>query len=645
MTGGRPVSPVSPGRPGRARTGWRRWGRRLGLVLVGLELVYLVAANGLLLSPLPERWANRQPGGHAGADTGQPRRVRVTWSGAWTVVPPWVHASSLVVRRQSGSRPWSVTLSSVTARIGLLALRDRKLVLGGRTGDVVVRMGAEGIEDAGPLTPPLSPPSPTSPRASGRWELILDDVVASGSHRLELPGQGLVAEVDGRLEGTLDSRFGQWVEVPAVRLHGTGFVRRDGAPVLEPLQVDGRGRFSRFDPRARQAVGKLEAFDGVIELGGTLRESGALGSRLPEGVSIRQGGTVRATLDLERGRLGPKTALDLSDTEVEAGLLGFHADGGARARFRVRREGDSTVGSWNVELEKVALRREPGSPPDVVGSLRVESTEREPFLFRRPQGMTTVFDLHDASIPDLGVLADLIPPRAGIVFEKGTGRLRSRFTVSPEWTVSGTMQAEIEDLVAVFLGHEVRGTLDLDFKLENGDPERRSFDLADANLDFREGRLRGLGPAGALEGAGAPESPWSMVGTVSAGKVRFGSPLSLSAATTLRMSDMRPVVAFLAHKSRIPGGLAFASKIRDIAAKAQIDLDDGGLRITDAAVTSDQLDVRGSVRIADGKVRGRALLEHGRLAVGVAVSGDRRDWKLVGARDWFASSALLPGGS
>jgi len=611
-----------------ARAFWRRLARWLAFALAGVEVLYLVVANGLLLTPLPERWANR----------GHDRRVRVTWSGAWTVIPPWVHASSVVVQGPGRSRPWSVMLSSVNARIGLLPLREHRLVLGGRVGDVEARIGAEGVERARPEEPrrPL--------RKSGRWELVLDDVVAHGSHRLVLEDQELVAQVDGRLQASLDSRFGQWIELPTVRLHGTGFVRREGASVLEPLTVDGSGRFVRFDPRARSAVDKLEAFEGTIALSGTLRESGALGARLPKGVSIVRGGTVRATLDLQRGRLGPGTELDLSDTRAQAALLGFVADGGARAHYGVRRDGDATVGTWDVELEKVALRRDPAAPPDVVGSLRVESTEREPFLFRRPEGMTTVFDLHDASIPDVGVLADLIPPRAGIVFQEGRGRLQSRFTVSPQWTVSGTMRAEISDLVATVLGNEIRGTLEVSFDLDHGDPQARSFDLADAKLRFREGRVHELGPAGVLEEAGAPDAPWWMSGTVPAGKVRFGSPLWLSASTTLRMSDLRPVVAFLTHKSRIPGGLAFASKIRDIAAIAQVDLDDGGLRITDAALTSDQLDVHGRLRVVDGRVQGRALMEHGRLAVGVAVSGEERTWKLRGARAWYGSSSLRSGG-
>jgi len=607
----------------------RRLGRGLAFGLAGAEVLYLIVANSLLLTPLPERWANRDP------DGGEGRRVRVTWQGAWTVVPPWVHASSVVVQGRGRSRPWSVTLSSVNARFGLLPLRDRRLVLGGRVGDVEARIGAEGAE---------RPRWPRRPRSSAeRWELVLDDVVARGSHRLVLEDQDLVAQVDGRLQARMDQRIGEWAELPVVRVHGAGFVRRNGASILEPLTIDGSGRFARFDPGARGAVGTLEAFDGTIELSGTVRESGALGARLPDGVSFARGGTVRATLDLERGRLGPRTVVDLSGTQVEAGLLGFVAKGVARAQYGVRREGDVTVGSWDVELEKVALRRDPASPPDAIGSLRVESTEREPFLFRRPEGMTTVFDLHDASIPDLGVLADLIPPRAGIVFEEGRGRFRSRFTVSPAWTVSGTMEAEISDLVATVLGYEVRGALDVRFALDHGDPQARSFDLADAELRFREGRLRELSLAGDPEVTAAAASPWWMVGTVPAGKVRFGSPLSLSASTTLRLSDLRPVVAFLTHKSRIPGGLAFASKIRDIAAVAQVDLDGGGLRITDATLTSDRLDVRGSLRIADGGVRGRALMEHGRLAVGVAVSGDERDWKLRGARAWFASSGRLPG--
>ena len=189
-------------------------------------------------------------------------------------------------------------------------------MLGGRVGDVEARIGAEGWSARGPR-------SRGGRRESGRWELVLDDVVAHGSHRLVLEDQELVAQVDGRLEASLDSRLGRWIELPAVRLHGTGFVRRDGAPVLEPLTVDGSGRFVRFDPRARSAVDKLEAFEGTIELSGTLRESGALGARLPEGVSIVRGGTVRATLDLQRGRLGPGTELDLLDTRARGRLAGL----------------------------------------------------------------------------------------------------------------------------------------------------------------------------------------------------------------------------------------------------------------------------------------------------------------------------------
>ena len=597
-------------------------GRRLALALAAAEILYLVVANALLLTPLPERWANLGP--H--------RRVHVAWSGAWTVVPPWIHASSLVVERRSGNRPWSLTLSPVTARFELLPLLQRRLALGGRVGDVEARIGSGGAERSDPSEPQRPRRQPTG------WGLELDGVVARGSHHLVLEEQGLEAQVDGRLEASLDSRFGQWIELPAVRLRGSGFVHRDGVSVLEPLAVDGSGRFVRFDPRARSAVDKLEAFEGAIELSGTLRESGTLGARLPEGVSIVRGGTVRAKLDVQRGRLVPGTELDLLDTQARAALLGFVADGRARARYRVRRDGDAAVGSWDVELEKVALRRDPTSSPDVIGSLRVESTEREPFLLRPPEGVTTVFDLHDASIPDLAVLTDLIPPHVDIAFEAGRGQLRSRFTVSPEWTVSGTMQVETTDLVGRVLGYEIRGDVDVELALDRGDLQDRSFDLHDARLRFREGRLRELSPAGDPEGAGSPDASWWVSGKVPDGQVRFGSPLSLSAATTLRMSDLRPVVAFLTYKSRIPGRLAFASKIQDVTAVAQVDLDADGLRITDAALSNDQLDVHGSLRVGDDGVAGRALFEHGRLAIGVAVSGDERDWKLGGARAWYASS-------
>ena len=571
----------------RSLGSWTAW-RRLALVLVGLEVLYLVVANLVLLTPLAERWANHGPN----------RRVGVTWSGAWTVVPTWVHASSLVVERRSGSWPWSLRMSSVNARIGVLPLFGRRLVLGGLVGDVEARVGEEGGDGTSPGTPRRPRRKPSG------WELVLDDVVATGSHRLVLEEQGLEARVDGRLEASLDSRFGQWVELPAVRLHGTGFVQRDGVPVLELLEVDGGGRFERFDPRGRGAVEKLESFDGEIALSGTVRESGALGARLPQGITFERGSTVRATLDVHRGRLEPGTELDLADTRVEAALLGFVAAGGARAHYRVRRDGGGTVGRWTVELEKVALRRDPDAPPDVLGSLRVESMEREPFLFRRPEGLTTRFDLHDASIPDLAVLDELIPPRVDVAFEKGRGRLRSRLTVAPDMTVSGTMQAEITGLVAKILGYEVRGALNLEFALDHGDPQARSFDLADAELRFRDGRLRTASAAGGPEEAGSEGASWWMSGRVPSGTVQFGSPLTLSAATKLRMSDLRPVVAFLTHKSKLPGALAFASKIENVAAEAQVDLDDEGLRITHAALVSDQLDVHGSLRVTEGGVRG-----------------------------------------
>src|SRR5215510_754667 len=103
-------------------TPMRRWMRRVAIGLViavmGLEGIYLIAANTFLNTRLAPQTINRRP-----------RKFEIAWSSGWSLWPGMVLLRDVKTRGSSKRVDWYAHLDSVTAGVRLLPLLRREVDL------------------------------------------------------------------------------------------------------------------------------------------------------------------------------------------------------------------------------------------------------------------------------------------------------------------------------------------------------------------------------------------------------------------------------------------------------------------------------------------------------------------------------------
>jgi len=136
------------------------------VVLVVVELIYLLAANLFLNSPLAERSFNRKP-----------ERFHIHWSSAYSLYPGHIHASNVRVGGHSRKNRWVALSTQASGRIKLLPLLLRRLSFDTIRADNVVMVLDREV-------PFLEPSQSTSKRPP--WKLHFDAITTDSLRSLRL---------------------------------------------------------------------------------------------------------------------------------------------------------------------------------------------------------------------------------------------------------------------------------------------------------------------------------------------------------------------------------------------------------------------------------------------------------------------------
>lgn len=149
---------------------WLRQHRRslilTGLILLGIELVYLLAANLFLNSALAMRTFNPKP-----------ERFHIEWAQAYSLYPGHIHASGLRVGGHARKNRWVATSPEARGRIKLLPLLARRLSFGTIRADDVALVLDRDV----PLLPPAVSTKKTPP-----WTLHFDGITTDTLRSLQL---------------------------------------------------------------------------------------------------------------------------------------------------------------------------------------------------------------------------------------------------------------------------------------------------------------------------------------------------------------------------------------------------------------------------------------------------------------------------
>jgi hypothetical protein len=332
------------GRPRR----WKSLLRILVLGLVGLELLYLLAANLALSTGLVRHFANEKP-----------EMVLLSYDRAWTVWPGRVHVSGLALRFQDYNVQFLLEVEQAQTDIALTDLLSRKFhATRTRVEGVSWRM-LHKLKEASPERFEAFPkifgfarpavqdqPEPTERMSQqdidNQWTVELNDV--DGTVRefwlLEYCYEGR-GHVTGAFMLKPETRM--WLAPSTLTLEGGTLTA--GEHVVA----------SKFSMRAEVAIGNydipnmpgsmvLGAISGSARIDTELTDVSAANLYLP-GLKASGPGTLSMELHLVAGRLIPGTQLDVKLPALHAAYGAARYDGSFNATFRVAAQTQTPVAS------------------------------------------------------------------------------------------------------------------------------------------------------------------------------------------------------------------------------------------------------------------------------------------------------------
>jgi hypothetical protein len=110
------------------------------------------------------------------------------------------------------------------------------------------------------------------------------------------------------------------------------------------------------------------------------------------------------------------------------------------------------------------------------------------------------------------------------------------------------------------------------------------------------------------------------------------------------MRDAGPLLALFAERSDYPRWALSLLDSGQVDAHTRLRWRAGHLVLDGLQAENERLSLRARLDLLDQRKRGDLYLRWGLLGAGIELDGQRRQWHLAGAREWFdGRPALLPG--
>jgi hypothetical protein len=558
------------------------------MVLVGLELIYLIAANIVLQTGLVRKAAESAQG------------LKIAYGTAYSLLPGRMSVRELLLRFEDYNVQFQLTISRAEFDLSLHELVLRKFhVLGLRAKDVVFlfrhkvqsiennepRLAAfpriEGYEDP-PLYRGKPPPAVSDEAARELWEIHVEDIVAIATELWLLEHR-----FRGRAEarGAFLLRPARWVEVtPGTIQLASGSLTAGVHRVAESVKGSVSCSVPGFDVRSAPGMQVFRHLSARadLQLSGGALDFVNLYTEPQFGLSLTGSQRSEAHVRLEGGVLMPETLVRM---HADAGRISFGPVELA-GQLSATLERDTKKAGVNLRVEALHSTLETRAP---------RSTAQAPVVQQLSADLAT----SEANVAGSMTLAD--------------ASMTSRVTV-PDF-------AWIHGLFSTDLGPRLVGSGDLSLAfnrdLQRTGDGRFSLDVRNAGIVTKTGQVRLSGNGTAKFRTAEEPRPYAQ-GALSVRLSGADSLLSLAIGPTLRsvangvldLDVLEATVAFHVSRSLTK------------------------LELTRAR--SGNLDARGQLRSSQFKSpRGALLLSSGALRVGVTLEqGEAGLSPLVGA-DWL----------
>lgn len=608
---------------GRSR---RRWLRRLAALVVFLPLLWLGLVNGFLYFA---------PGLLFSADS----RTWVDWRRAWCVLPGTIHLRDAEVSGRSGRGTWRIDFERTRLEHGFVELFGRSFVADAviadgvaftwREADGTIAGGIDAPEGAPPERPPREDRGDDEPTP---WKLVFAGIRLDGLHTVLLGSQRLDAtESPGTVKGRFEIETkGGPARVPRMSLEldeARVLVDSENVGTIERLAID--GRIDTFRPREHRGMAILDFVTAGVEL-----RADGWGFELVRHyfraapVEIEGDGFLDARLEIEKGRLRPRTKLQLEGEDLEVRYLDLVAHGDGRIDGGVV-EGEEAV-RLELVLEPFTAGKDGASPHLRSGATGLRLEARSPTLdITDPKPVVRAeLRLEKAEIPDFSVYQAMLPEASPLRLVSGRGEIDLHLVLDTSTgAASGDIRVAASNVRASYQDTPLRGDLRLDTRLVEGDPESLRFRLADTRLEIDDVRV-----------TGKDGEPWWARVEIPQGEATLSEPLDLEARFSAKISDPRPLVTVLAPAvTRVPYWTRLLA-VRSVTASGTVRFDRRHWTLRDLELEAgDRFRGRAQLRLGDESVEGVALVEIRPIRFGLeAEPGGARHLELRHSREWYA---------
>lgn len=626
----------------------RRWLRRVLLVGVLFELVYILAFEWAVRSGSLQRWIHRRP-----------EKVVVTFASAHSFVPFRVSVSGFEVHTQTPKARWRVRVDEASGWISPFALFRRALrvpwveVSGGefwfRREDEYLSAYAASLSSSErekllPALAPLPPlPVPRPPSAKPNWSFELPRIDVTDFREVWIDGVRLAGEFDAG--GGFSMYSGREVEVVPSRV-----ALRSVRATIGETEI-GRGlegamsaHIVRYPYKEKRGRAMLPFLSGRADVRGALADGELLSRILRRAPWVSFGSTLgelEAHLVLESGDLRPGSRVELRHPRLETKVFDFRAVGDARVQFEVQPAGPAGAqeqASLSVVYDNFDVHGvDPGERLFHGSGLSLVAETSSLELGSILESTRLKIDLGAARIPNLAVFNEWLPATSGLALVSGAGALTGVLDADLAANQGqGEFRAAIEGAHVRYHDLDLLGSVTVGIQIPEANLERRSFELAGSRLDLTGFRVLQMATPEPSDSAAG----WWAHFTLDEGRLTLPPEPSARARFTVNLRDSVPLVGLFETRKNLPKWVANLLTVEDIRAGGNFAWSPAETRLDELATQIRSASVQGRIRFGHDLRKGLLMVEWHRLALGLRIDEARKEWKFIGVRAWYESSDL-----
>lgn len=628
--------------------------RRVVLALVALWVLYVAAFETAVRTGVAERLINRRP-----------HKLAVAFASAHSWFPFWATASGIEARGQTLRLRWQAHVDRASGWLVPWYLPGRRIHLAGaeaaglelrllRESDKGVSSaplpspGAAPLERDLSLLPailPLAPPPPGPPRVP-RWTIEVVAFTATGVR--EIWAESYRFTTEAKANGTLTLHLPTHeLEVAESTIEFTAGTLRVGDQTLaEQLSGSAELAVFRYPYREERGLAALAHVSGRVTFTGRASGGRFWVAALPpqEWLALDdRPAEVAGEILLASGVLQPGTRVELRQDDYEARVFDFHLTGDVRGSFEVTSDAGGAKAEGRAGFHDYAIRRGAAEQPDLVGTgLSVVATTRDLQL----AGLATMkaaarIDLGEARVPDLSTLAPLMPPSAGIALAGGQGTAGGSFDLElPALAGRGAMAIDLVDVRVRYAELDLQGRMKLDLALASAALPSGRFDLAGSSFslsEFKSPQLPGDVPSGEVPAADA--GWWARI-ELPEGEIELPPEPAAHGLLRVHLRDSVPFIGLFETRRNLPRWVERMLTVNDLQAESGFAYELDEFTLDEFSMRFKRATIRARTRFGPEHKTGILLVSWRRLNLGVRFDDDRRRFKLVGVRDWYAQQGL-----